>query len=251
MKGREARSWLVALLVPAVTACAETPIAPDAADPGVVAVFKKPGGGGPPTGDIALEVTFADGADGIRSDGNPVYLHKQDFVSAIIRANGQLYFQTFAGKRRDAVLRGVTVDLSSPIEVFSAPDSADFAAAVGPAWPVFTSDVTLHTRNTDGGLYTMVAGETLVDGGKIAFAGIGDESWEWRLLFDSRENANHVADGVGLCVTRDAAGWHVTAEAGACGGAVDGVTELWRVQGSILTHVADFNTPMHLTLVER
>ena len=263
MKARDARPWLTALLVLAVTACAETPIGPDAADPGAVAVFKKPGGGGPPTGDIALEVTFADGADGIRSDcilvdddcsrpfGDSVYVHKQEFVSAVIRANGQLYFQTFAGKRRDPVLRGVTVDLSSPIEVFSPSDAADFAAAVGPAWPVFTSDVTLHTRDTDGGLYTMVAGETLVDGGKIAFVGIGDGSWEWRLLFDSRENANHVADGVGLCVTRDAVGWQVTAEAGACGGAVDGITELWRVQGSVLTHVADFNTPMHLTLVEK
>lgn len=40
----------------------------------------------------------------------------------------------------------------------------------------------------------------------------------------------------------------MTDAAGACGGAVDGVTELWRFVGGTFIHVADFDAPMHLTL---
>jgi hypothetical protein len=236
----------------AVTACGEEPTGPETAGLGSVPAFAKPpgtpGGGGNPAGDIALEVVFTDGADNIRSDGNPIYVHEQEFVSAIIRPNGMLYFQSWKGKRKNPVLRGVTVDLGSPDAVFNPDDLAAFAADVGSEWPVFTSDVTLHTRDTNGGLYTMDVGSTLVDGGKIGFNDYGDgNAWEWRLLFDAR--ADGVADRVGLCLTHpDADTWLVTADAEACNGAVDGVTELWRVEGSIFTHVADFNTPMHLTL---
>jgi hypothetical protein len=200
-------------------------------------------------------VVFADGTDKIRSDGDPAYVHEQDFVSARIKSSGQFYFQAFAGKRKDPVLRGVTVELGSPLAIPepSLPDLEDFAAEVGfmgeveSEWPPFTSDVTLHTRNTTGELLSMAVGSTLVDGGKIGFNDYGDSSWEWRILFDTRVDG--VPNGVGLCVTReDADTWLVTADEGACGGQVDGATELWRIQGGVFTHVADFDTPMHLTL---
>lgn len=252
MKTERRCRWLIPLLALAVPACGEEPTGPDLGDLDLVPAFAKPagkpGGGGKPAKDIPLTVVFADGADGIRSDGNPVYVHKQEFVSAVIRTNGMLYFQAFDGKKRDPVLRGVTVDLSSPGDVLSPDDLADFEADVGPDWPVFTSEVTLHTRDANGGLFTMAIGSTLVDGGKIGFNDYGDGgAWEWRLLFDSRVDG--VADRVGVCLTHpDSDTWLVMADAVACDGAVDGVTELWRVQGSTFTHVADFNTPMHLTL---
>jgi len=252
MKTRNTLLWLSAVLVLAVTACGEEPTGPEASDIGSVPAFAKPpGGGGKPAGDIALTVEFADGADRIRSDGNPMYVHEQEFVSAIVRPIGMLYFQSWKGKRKDPVLRGVTVDLRSPVDVLSPSDTEDFKTDLneaGDAWPVFTSDVTLHTRDTDGGLYTMAVGSALVDGGKIGFNDYGDGgAWEWRLLFDSRVGG--LADRVGLCAMHpDENTWLLTADGEACGGAVDGVTELWRVQGSVFTHVADFDTPMHLTL---
>ena len=255
MKTREKCRWLLALLVLTVTACGEEPTGPEAGDLDLVGALAKPGGkpggGGKPAGDIALDVVFADETDRIRSDGNLTYVHKQDFVSAIIRTNGMLYFQAFAGKRKDPVLRGVTVDLGSPKGAVLSPDDLlDFEADVGPEWPVFTSDVTLHTRDANGGLHTMAVGSSIVDGGKIGFNDYGDGSWEWRLLFDSRVDG--VADRIGLCATHpDLDTWLVTADGEACAGEVDGVTELWRVQGSVFTHVADFNTPMHLTLTRR
>ncbi len=255
MKTGHRRWWLLAFLFAAVTACGEGPTGP--ADMGLdpVPAFAKPGGkpggGGKPSGDIPLTVVFADGADGIRSDGDPVYVHEVDFVSARIRTNGMFYFQAFDGKRRDPVLRGVEVDLSSLVEEFSPSDLADFKAdlvSAGDAWPVFTSEVTIHTRDANGGLFMMGVGSTLVDGGKIGFNDYGDGgSWEWRLLFDTRVDG--VATDVGLCATHpDSDTWFLTADGAACGGAVDAVTELWRVQGGVFTHVADFDTPMHLTL---
>jgi hypothetical protein len=244
--------WLLALPVLAVTACGEGPIGPGDVDldpaPSFAKPGGKPGGGGKPSGDIPLSVTFADGTDGIRSDGDPVYVHGVDFVSARIRTNGMFYFQAFDGKRRDPVLRGVEVDLSSLAgEVRSPHDLADFQAAVGDTLALpFTSDVTLHTRDADGGMFTMEVDSTLVDGGKIGFNDYG--GWEWRLLFDTRAPTG-VATNVGLCATHpDENTWHLTADGAACGGSVDGVTELWRVVDGVFTHVADFNTPMHLTL---
>jgi len=245
--------WSVAALAClAVAGCTDGPTMLDASpDPELTVANAKGGKGGPPKqSDYALEVIFADGTDGIRSDGNPAYVHGDQFVSAVIRTNGMLYFQTFKGKRRDPVLRGLKVDLSSQEAIHSPDDLAEFAAEVGAAWPVFTSDVTLHTRDTDGGLYTMADG-TLVDGGKIGFNDYGDGSWEWRLLFDNRVGDPPVADGVGLCVTRAGDTWTVTTDGGeACEG-VDSVTGLWRVQSGVFTHVADFNTPMHLTLTRQ
>jgi hypothetical protein len=247
-------AWcLSTLVVFAPMACDGGTTGPEASDLGVAPAFTKgggrPGGGGkpePPAADTPLKVVFEDGATGILSDGLGAYAHETDFVSAAIRDIGTFYFQTFTGKRRDPVLRGVTVDLSSMVKAFSHSDLEDFQAAVGPDWPVFTSDVTLHTRDADGGMYAMAEGSTLVDGGKIAFNDYGGD-WEWRLLFDSRVSGQY--DRVGLCITHPGVDtWLVTAEAGACGGAVDGVTELWRVQGSVFIHVADFNTAMHLTL---
>jgi len=246
------------LVLPAlvVMACGEAPVGPEAGNLDLAPAFAKggePGGGGkpePPSADIPLEVVFEDVARGIRSDGLGSYVHGTGFVSAVIRDIGTLYFQTFIGRRKDPVLRGVTVDLGSMVNEFSHSDLEDFQAAVGPGWPVLTSNVTLHTRDADGGMYAMEEGSTLVDGGKIVLEDIGGGDWEWRLLFDRRVGTGYDGlDRVGLCITHpDADTWLVTADAGACGGAVDGVTELWRVQGGVFTHVADFNTPMHLTL---
>lgn len=276
----------LALAALAVMACNEQPTEPDGAALAPVSAFGKPdgkpGGGGKPggdSGDIALTVVFTDEGTGIRSDSvrfgvewpdaRYTYVDGEDFVSAKIKSSGQFYFQAFAGretgKKRDPVLRGVTVDLSHQEgDLFSPDDLADFKAdlaAAGDSWPVFTSDVTLHTRNTDGGMYTMEVGSTLVDGGKIGFNDYGNgDAWEWRLLFDTRVDtdgdgvADH-PDGPGLCVIHPddpddphADTWVVVAEDGACGGQVDGITELWRGPS---VHVADFHTPMHLTLKAR
>lgn len=272
-------SWqLLTLTVFALAACAERPTAPEVADLLPETAFGKPdgkpGGGGKPSGggeDYDLLVQLADGSDGIRSDlesggeyASDRYIHGESLVSAQIRTNGMFYFQAFDGKRKDVPLRGVTVDLGSPAAVWSQADLDEFQREVirvetdedpdYDGWPVFTSDVTLHTRNTDGGMYTMGIGSTLVDGGKIGLNDYGDGgSWEWRLLFDTRTdvdgNGVEEPDNLGLCVTHpDADTWFVTAEAGACGGAVDGVTELWRVADGAFVHVADFDTPMHLIL---
>ncbi|NNM05384.1 MAG: hypothetical protein HKO65_09790 [Gemmatimonadetes bacterium] len=258
--------WLVPALVLAVAACGDEPTGPDAIHLDRVSIFAKPGGkpggGGKPSpsADIPLKVTFDHRAPGIRADdggpdGDLAYEDKKDLVSAKIKDIGQFYFQTFDGKRKDDPARWVRVVVDEASVVEHEPDHlAAFKAALvaaGDSWPDFTSDVTIHTRNTDGGMYTMGVGTTLVDGGKIGFNDYGENSWEWRLLFDTRVviDGVAVADGVGLCVTRDGIDeWTVAAEDGACGGDVDSVTELWRVQGGVFTHVADFNTPMHLTL---
>jgi len=244
------------LVLPAlvVMACGEAPAGPEIGDLALMRTFAKdggkPGGGGKPepsSADIPLEVVFEDGANGIRSDGLGSYVDGEAFVSAVIRDIGTLYFQTFTGKRRDSVLRGVTVDLSALVNEFSHSDLEDFQATVGSDWPVFTSDVTLHSRDADGGMYTMAVGSTLVDGGKIVLKDPGGGDWEWRLLFDSRVSGQY--DRVGLCITHpEADSWVVAAEAGACDGTVDSVTELWRVQVGVFIHVADFNTPMHMHL---
>lgn len=246
--------WLSTLVLFAAMACDRGTTGPEAPDLGMVPAFAKgggkPGGGGKPepsSQDIPLKVVFEDGANGVLSDGLGAYYHGTDFVSAVIRDIGMLYFQTFTGKRKDPVLRRVTVDLGSMLNEFSHSDLEDFQAAVGPGWPVLTSDVTVHTRDVDGGMYSMAVGSTLVDGGKIVLKDPGGGDWEWRLLFDSRVSGYY--DGVGLCITHpDADRWLVTADTEACGGSVDGVTELWRVQGGVFIHVADFNTSMHLTL---
>jgi len=258
-------SWVVAASLLVVAACGERPTGPEDAGLAPVAAFGKPSGEKPgkPSSDISLTVFFTDEGNRIRSDleaplsefASDTYVDGgEDFVSAQLKSSGQFYFQAFTGKKRDPVLRGVTVDLSHPTDDELSPSDlgnlADFKAdlaAAGDEWPVFTSDVTLHTRDNDGVLPAMKEGEFFVDGGKIAFNDYGDgDAWEWRLLFDTRVDG--VADGIGLCVRREADYWTVTAQDGACGGDVDGITELWRVQDGVFTPVAKFHTPMHLTL---
>ena len=153
--------------------------------------------------------------------------------------------ETFSGAEPEVVEA-----LKSAIGVSLTVMKADLVSE-GDTWPVFTSEVTIHTRDANGGLFMMGVGSTLVDGGKIGFNDYGDGgSWEWRLLFDTRVDGT--ATDVGLCATHpDSDTWFLTADGAACGGAVDGVTELWRVQGGVFTHVADFDTPMHLTLTKR
>lgn len=260
---RKDTGWLlVALLLVGVAACSERPTGPEDADLAPVAAFGKPAGEKPgkPSSDIPLTVVFTDEGNGIRSDSVRfgeewpdawyIYVDGEDFVWAKIKSSGQFYFQAFSGKetgkKRDPVLRGVTVDLTEQVgDAMNQTYLDEFIATVGGF--CFTSDVTLHTRDNDGVLPAMKEGDFFVDGGKIAFNDYGDgDAWEWRLLFDTRVDG--VADGVGLCVRREADYWTVTAEDGACGGLVDGDTELWRVQGGVFTPVARFHTPMHLTL---
>lgn len=262
MKTRDKRWWMLALPFLAVSACGEEPTGPGDMALDLAPSFAKPpkpdGGGKPPKDkDIPLTVTFTDGSDGIRSDGDLIYEHGDRLVSAVIRTNGMFYFQAFGGRKNQEPERGVTVDWVVPEAVHHLGFLEEFAAEVGftgnvelDDWPGFTSDVTLHTRNADGGMYTMEVGTSFVDGGKIGFNEYGDGgSWEWRLLFDTRSGDPEVADNVGLCVTHlNDNEWTLTADGVACGGAVDSVTELWRVQDGVFTHVADFNTPMHLTL---
>jgi hypothetical protein len=256
-------SWLVAASLLVVAACGEETTGPAAASPDLVQAFGKPSGEKPgkPSSDISLTVVFTDASYRIQSDleaeppslhASDTYVHGEDFVSAQLKSSGQFYFQAFDGKKKDEAdprRRWVTVDLSSMVEEFSHSDLEAFQAAVAPDWPKFTSDVTLHTRDYDGRIYALAEGQAVVDGGKIAFNDYGDgDAWEWRLLFDTRVDG--VADGIGLCVEWDGVNsWTVTAEDGACGGLVDGITELWRVQGGVFIHVADFNTPMRLTLI--
>ena len=258
--------WLMVLLVFAVTACGEKPTEPELAGPDPMAAFAKdrgkPGGGGKPSGDIQLSVTI-DGEEGngiLPDEGGP-YIDKVDWVSAVIRdSNGMLYFQTFAGKRNQSALRGVAVKLGPPLEAESLTDDdlanlkafADevgFTGDVTQDWPTFTSDVTLHTRSLNGGMIEM--GDRLLDAGKIAFNDYGDASWEWRLLFGARVETpeggvDHYEEG--LCVNRDGDSWVVTNYGPDCD--FGGITELWRVVDGDFTHVADFSTPMHLTLRE-
>jgi len=88
--------------------------------------------------------------------------------------------------------------------------------------------------------------------GKIGFNDYGDASWEWRLLFGARiETPEGGVDHYeyGLCVTHPTENtWGVTTDGADCGAGFDGVAQLWRVVGGDFIHVADFNTPMHLTL---
>lgn len=254
------RCWLIVIAVVAVTACQERPTGPEVGDLVLEPVFGKPDRVGKPSPDIPLTVVFTDEGTGIRSDAvrfgddwpfaSDTYVDGEHFVSARLKSIGQFYFQAFSGKKKDPVRRGVTVDLTEQVgEAMSQTDLDDFQAAVGPDWPVFTSDVTLHTRDYDGRIYDLEEegeGSTLVDGGKIAFNDYG-ENWEWRLLFDTRVDG--VADGVGLCVQWDGPNeWTITAEDGACGGLVDGITELWRVRDGDFIPVARFHTPMRLKL---
>jgi hypothetical protein len=263
MKRKDTCWWLPAMLVVGVTACGERPTGPEDAGLAPVAAFGRPTGEKPgkPSSDISLTVVFTDASYRIQSDleaeplplyASDTYVHGENLVSAQLKSSGQFYFQAFDGKKKDEDdpgRRWVAVDLSLMVEEFSHSDLEAFQAAVGPDWPKFTSDVTLHTRDHDRTIYALEEeGSTLVDGGKIAFNDYGDgDSWEWRLLFDTRVDG--VADGIGLCVEWDGVNsWTVTAEDGACGGLVDGITELWRVQGGVFIHVADFSTPMRLTL---
>jgi hypothetical protein len=258
------RWWLIVLAVFAVTACHERPTGPEAGDlvlePTVAKVEKKPP---PPSPDILLEVVFEDGTNGIRSDGLGSYVHGMDFVSAVIRDIGMLYFQAFAGKKRYDPARWVRVIVDeSSMVVHESDHLIAFQLALeeaGDSWPDFTSDVTLHTRKTDDGMYSMAEKSTLLDAGKIGFKDYGNgDVWEWRLLFGARietpeGGVDHYEDG--LCITHpDAETWHVMTDRTECGGGaagVDHVTQLWRVQRGVFTHVADFNTPMHLTLTGR
>jgi hypothetical protein len=269
MKTKDTCWWLLVLLVFAVTACGEKPTGPEAADLEPVPVFAKGGKPGAPSGDIHLRVVFEDDETGIRSDGYPEYAHDSAFVSAVIRDNGMLYFQTFDGKQKDEddpERRDVEVDLGlAPPEVFSLDDLNAFKDALveaGDQWPVFMSDVTLHTRSTDGGMYTMKVypevGSTLLDAGKIGFNDYGDASWEWRLLFGTRietpeGGVDHYEEG--FCITHpDEETWHVMTDGTECGedgDGVDDVSELWRVVDGAFIHVADFHTPMHLTLTRK
>lgn len=251
------RYWLMVLAVFAVAACDERPTGLAAGDPDLAPPFAKPiRKPQPPSPDYLLEVVFDDEVAGINSDGLGTYVHGTDLVSAVIRSNGMLYFQAFDGKKREKPARWVrvVVDESSML-VHESDHLAAFKDALedaGDSWPDFTSDVTLHTRATDGGMYTMPVPSAFVDGGKIAFNDYG-ESWEWRLLFDARVDG--VADGPGLCITHpDAGTWHVMTDGTECGGeesGVDDVTQLWRVMGGEFIHVADFNTPMHLTVTRK
>jgi hypothetical protein len=262
------RCWLIALAVLALTACEERPTEPEDAELVPVAVFGKPDGppgGGkpqPPSEDIPLRVFFHEDGTGIRSDGDPEpeYVHGQDFVSAIIRDNGMLFFQAFDGKKKDEddpARRDVEVNLElTPWEIFEPDHLNAFKNALveaGDSWPVFTSDVTLHTRDSSGGMYTMVEGTTLLDAGKIGFNDYGDASWEWRLLFGARVETpeggvDHYEDG--LCITHpDEDTWVVRNYGEDC--AFEGVTELWRLWDGDFIHVADFTTPMHLTLTKK
>lgn len=280
MKTKNRCLVLLALLVLAVAACGEGPAGPEVADGRLVPELAKPegnpGGNGKPekpSGDIPLEVLFAGCLDGIpcgiRSDleaggdyASDTYVDGEHFVSARIKTIGQFYFRSFAGKRKYDPVRGVRVVVDEDSVVAWNQDYLDDfkedLVLAGDSWPDFTSDVTLHTRRYDGGMYTMAVDSTLVDGGKIGFNDYGDgDAWEWRLLFDTRVDTDgdgvaDAADAVGLCVTHpDESTWHVTTDGADCGpegGGVDSVTELWRVQGGVFTHVADFRTPMHLTL---
>jgi hypothetical protein len=259
MKTKDRCWWLIAVLVFAVAACVERPTGPEEADLAPVAAFAKPSNPGPPSADIPLKVSFADGTDRIRSDGDGDYVHKTALVSAVIGdGNGTLYFQAFDGKKKDEPIRGVEVDLGSQVAVYHQDYLDEFEADVIRVeteedesyddWPVFTSDVTLHTRSLNGGMDAM--GATLLDAGKIGFNDYGDETWEWRLLFGARVE---IPEGVfdhfeeGLCVTReDGNNWTVANYGPDC--AFEGITELWRVVDGVFTHVADFNTPMHLKL---
>ncbi len=268
METKARRMWLLVLPILAVAACGEEPTGPGDTALDLTPSFAKPDGVGKPSKDedIPLRVVFADGTDGIRSDGYPEYAHDSAFVSAIIRDNGMLYFQAFDGKKKDEddpARRYVEVDLGlPPWEVFEVDHLNAFKDALveaGDSWPVFTSDVTLHTRDSSGGMYTMGVGTTLLDAGKIGFNDYGNgDVWEWRLLFGARIETpegglDHYEDG--LCVTHpDAGTWHVMTDGTECGGdesGVDDVTELWRLVDGDFIHVADFTTPMHLTLTRK
>jgi hypothetical protein len=261
------------LLVFAAAACGEKPTGPEAADLEPAAAFKKPEGVGKPGGDLPLTVVFAEpgGADKIHSDGGGEYVHGEDLVSAVIRDVGMLYFQAFDGKKKEIPIRGVAVNLGSG-EVWEQTHFEDFVNEVERVerledpdytfWPdaTFTSDVTLHTRKTEGGMYFMPSWEesSLVDAGKIAFNDYGDASWEWRLLFGARiETPEGGVDHyeAGLCITHpDPGTWYVMTDGTKCGGdesGVDDVTELWRFVDGDFIHVADFTTPMHLTLTRK
>jgi hypothetical protein len=271
MKTKNRCWWMLALPVIAVTACGEKPTEPEVAGPDPVGAFGRKVKPPPPSADIPLGVTIAGGPTGVLSDGlgDPEklpclydYCDGDDYVSAVIRdSNGMLYFQTFAGKKRDEPVRGVTVDLGSMVGQALEPDDfAEFQAEViaveteedenYDGWPVFTSDVTLHTRSLNGGLIDM--GATLLDAGKIGFKDYGDASWEWRLLFGARvENEDGGVDHYeyGLCVTHlTETTWEVTTDGADCGAGFNGVAQLWRVVRGEFTHVADFNAPMQMTL---
>lgn len=271
MKTKDRCWWMLALPVIAVTACGGEPTEPELAGPDPVGAFARKVKPPPPSADIPLGVTIAGEPDGILTDGlgdpeTPPCLHDycdgEDFVSAVIKdSNGMLYFQTFAGRKRDEPVRGLTVKLGPPLEAGSLTKEdlanlktfADEVGFVGPVtadWPAFTSDVTLHTRSLNGGMIDM--GATLLDAGKIGFNDYGDASWEWRLLFGARvENEDGGVDHYeyGLCVTHPTENtWGVTTDGADCGAGFIGVAQLWRVVRGKFTHVADFNTPMHLTL---
>lgn len=273
MKTKDTGFWLMVLLVVTVTACGEKPTEPELAGPDPVGAFARKVKPPPLSSDIPLGVTIAGEPNGIRSDGlgDPEtppclndYCDGDDFVSAVIRdSNGMLYFQTFAGKKRYEPVRGVTVDLGSMVgQPVSPDDFAEFQAEViaveteedenYDGWPVFTSDVTLHTRSLNGGMIDMAA--PLLDAGKIGFNDYGEESWEWRLLFGARvENEDGGVDHYeyGLCVTQTETMWEVMTDGADCGAGFNGVAQLWRVVGGDFIHVADFETPMHLTLTRK
>lgn len=272
MKTKNRCWWMLALPVIAVAACGGEPTEIGPAGPDAVGAFARKVKPSPPSADIPLGVTIAGEPNGIRSDGlgDPEdprclydYCDGEDLVSAIIRdSNGMLYFQTFAGKKRDEPVRGVTVDLGSMVgQALSPDDFAEFQAEViaveteededYDGWPVFTSDVTLHTRSLNGGMIDM--GPTLLDAGKIGFNDYGD--WEWRLLFGARiETPEGGVDhyDYGLCVTHPTeATWEVSTDGADCGAGFNGVAQLWRVVGGDFIHVADFRAPMHLSLTRK
>jgi len=274
MKTKDTCWWLMVPLVIAVTACGEEPTEPELAGPDPVGAFARKVKPPLPSADVPLGVAIAGEPNGILSDGlgdpeDPPCLHDycdgEDFVSAVIKdSNGMLYFQTFAGKKRDKPVRGLTVKLGPPLETGSLTeeDVANLRAFAGEVgftgdvtsdWPAFTSDVTLHTRSLNGGMIDM--GATLLDAGKIGFNDYGEDSWEWRLLFGARvETPEGGVDHYeyGLCVTHPTeTTWGVTTDGADCGAGFNGVAQLWRVVGGEFTHVADFNTPMHLTLTGR
>lgn len=243
-----------------VAACDTTPSEPGELSPVVAAAPGNGNGGGPGggggDGGGANTIQFADRlGDGVYSDNGTPYEDGSQRVGLTLDSKGQMIFLT--KEKGKTIERRLCHDVSSPQTVGSSADLQDFeteGSALG-SLSDLCANVRVQTKRHawGGSLLDMAVGQTDQAAGTIYLHEVGadnQDSWEWRLQFATDGDVMDAEGrlGEGLCITRDSeTQWTVRVGGEVCGGAVDDVLELWRVNDG-KTFVASYVMPLEWVL---
>lgn len=275
---RPERIALVAILLLVMTGCSDSP-GENVVDP-VASLGKggggKPGGDAPSAGNVITTFTDA-GGDAIRSDGAGGYvtIKRKQEVESNIGTSGQhgLKMEDGRANRRVCVVfpTGADATIVSPADWNDLVTTSGGAVDLGQTYCDIT---TMHTRDhiEEDKLLGMdtdpatAQDDVQTSGGKLVLKRWdGEQSWQWRLLFDdSHTSINGGVDSNGLCIRYNEDGtWVVgndpsiadtTEDPTRCDG-VDDLVNLIRVtaggpsQPATYTHVATFRMPFSYTIV--